>query len=442
MRKFFVSFVFFVVMVSAAIPWAWDRGTLADYRARRARLVSDTGDGVIVLFGYTEGEAANSVTAFHQNEAFYYLTGWREPGAMLMLVPKPSAPGERAGIGQEIFYLPARNPDRERWTGPKLGPDAPDAAARTGVDGVHRAALLPPELLAALETFPKIYTELTPQPESGEGAFVAGTVARLKALAPLAEIQDVRPLLQSMRAIKSPGEIALIRRAAENSIDAHLAAMKALRPGMWEYELGALMQYETGRRGSEWVSYPPIIGSGFFSTVLHYDANDRQMFDGDIVVIDAAGSYSGYASDITRTLPVNGRFSPRQREIYEIVRGAQAAALAAAKPGVLARGETNSLQQIVFDYINSHGQDRQGRSLGRYYLHNVGHSVGLNVHDPMDYDRPLAAGMVVTIEPGIYIPDEQLGVRLEDMILITPTGSELMTKRLPTDPDEIERLMR
>jgi Xaa-Pro aminopeptidase len=435
-RRFFAPVVAFVVLASGA----WDRGNLPDYRARRARLVAATGDGVIVLFGASENEAASSVTTFHQNEAFYYLTGWREPNAMLMLVPKSAAPG--AALDRDILYVPAPNPARERWTGPKLMPDAPDAAATAGFASVHRAGLLPSELQQAVADFPKIYTELTPQPESGEEVLVADTVAKLKALAPLAELQDIRPSVEAMRAIKSPAEIALIRHAARNSIEGHLAIMKTLRPGMWEYELAALMNYETMRRGSEWPAYPPIVGSGLFSTVLHYDRNDRQMADGDLVVVDAAGSYSGYASDVTRTLPVNGRFTPRQREIYEVVRGAQAAAIAAAKPGVMLRSGSHSLHQIALDYMNAHGHDRQGRPLSPYFIHGLGHSVGLNVHDPMDLETPLAAGMVVTIEPGLYLPDEALGVRIEDMILITPTGAEVLTSALPSAPDDIERLMR
>ena len=395
-----------------------------------------------MLFGYTDADVAASVTTFHQNEAFYYLSGWNEPGAALTIVPGTRTAAQPAPTAHDVLYIPARDPAQERWTGPKLDPDAPDAAARAGVAEVHRAGLLPSELLEALKAHPRIYTELTPQPESGEDAFVADAVAKLKALAPFADFQDVRPLLQTMRAVKSPGELTLIRRAVENSVAGHLAAMKMLEPRMWEYEVAARMKYEFERRGSEWPSYPPIVGSGLFSTVLHYDADGRQMATGDLVVIDAAGSYGGYASDITRTLPVSGRFTARQREIYEIVRGAQAAAIAAAKPGVRLTGhEPGSLYQIAYDYIDSHGRDREGHTLGRYFIHGLGHSVGLNVHDPMDDEGPLRPGMVVTIEPGIYIPEESLGVRIEDMILVTPDGCEVLTRALTSAPDEIERLM-
>jgi Xaa-Pro aminopeptidase len=255
-------------------------------------------------------------------------------------------------------------------------------------------------------------------------------------------LADLRPRVTSMRAVKSPAEIALIRKAVDASVEAHLAALRAVRPGASEYEIAALMKYEFERRGCEWPSYPPIVGSGFYSTVLHYDADDQEMKDGDVLVMDVAGSYSGYASDITRTLPVNGRFTPRQREIYEIVLGAQNAVLAAAKPGVmLSRSGKNSLQQIAYDYINTHGKDLRGKPLGPYFIHGLGHSVGLNVHDPMDYDQPLQAGMVITDEPGIYLPEEKVGVRIEDDLLITEAGAELLTRRLPRDPDEVEKMM-
>jgi Xaa-Pro aminopeptidase len=166
------------------------------------------------------------------------------------------------------------------------------------------------------------------------------------------------------------------------------------------------------------------------------------MKDGDVVVMDVAGSYGGYASDITRTLPVNGHFTPRQREIYEIVLGAQNAALAATRPGTyLGRRGSKGLHEIAYDYINSHGKDLRGKSLGPYFIHGLSHSVGLNVHDPFENNQPLQPGMVVTLEPGVYIPEEKLGVRIEDDVLITADGAEVLTRRLPRNVDEIERLM-
>jgi len=202
------------------------------------------------------------------------------------------------------------------------------------------------------------------------------------------------------------------------------------------------MQYEWGKRGCERPAYAPIVGSGPNSTVLHYDKLARKMEDGDIVVLDVGAQYSGYAADITRTLPTNGKYTARQREIYEIVLGAQNAAMAALKPGMdmCAKGD-KSVYKISYDYINSHGKDQHGKSLGQYYIHGLGHNIGLDVHDPGAYCTPFEAGMVVTMEPGIYIPEENLGVRIEDDVLITETGYKQLSERLPRNPDEIETIM-
>jgi Xaa-Pro aminopeptidase len=194
--------------------------------------------------------------------------------------------------------------------------------------------------------------------------------------------------------------------------------------------------------GSEAEGYAPIVGAGPNSTALHYDRLSRKIEDDDIVVLDVGAQYSGYSADITRTLPANGKFTPRQLEIYSIVLGAQNAALAALKPGMdLCRKSDKSVDKISRDYINSHGKDLHGKSLGQYYIHGLGHHLGLNVHDPGEYCRPLQPGMVVTMEPGIYIPEENLGVRIEDDVLITETGYKLLSERLPRDPAVIEKIM-
>ena len=175
--------------------------------------------------------------------------------------------------------------------------------------------------------------------------------------------------------------------------------------------------------------------------MLHYSGLNDLIKDGDVVVIDVGGEYGGYTADITRTLPANGKFTARQREIYDIVLGAQNAALAAVKPGVRMYGGPGSLQQIVIDYFSTHGHDREGHTLSRYYIHGVSHHLGLDVHDPGSRERPLEPGMVITVEPGIYIPEENLGVRIEDDVLVTNDGYKLLTARLPHNADEVEKAM-
>jgi Xaa-Pro aminopeptidase len=445
-----VLFSFAACLILAAVPAAaWEREALSAFHERRAKLLREMGgDGVIVMFGYGDAEVASSTTMFRQDETFYYLTGWNEPGALMLLVPKAAKAGSAAvEIDKEILFIPPHD-DRpgsyhgELWEGPKLGPADADAAARTGFPTVKSVTLFQSELDEVMKGFSKIYTEATPQPESGEDSFIQDMQSRLKKMAPLATLADFRSAVTRLRMVKTPGEIALIRKAAEASVEAHLAAMKTVKPGLWEYEVAARMQYEYQRRGCEWPAYPPIVGAGFYSTVLHYDQNSRQMTDGDVVVMDVAGSYGGYASDITRTLPVNGKFTPRQREIYQIVLAAADAAIAAAKPGMyLGRRGAKGLHEIAYEYINTHGKDLKGQPLGQYFSHGLSHSVGLNVHDPFDYNQPLQPGMVVTIEPGVYIREEKLGVRVEDDILITENGCEVLTRRLPRTVEDIERAM-
>jgi Xaa-Pro aminopeptidase len=250
--------------------------------------------------------------------------------------------------------------------------------------------------------------------------------------------QDVKPLIHGFRLIKDAGEIALIKKATDASVQGHLAVMREMRPGKREQEISALFQYEFLRRGCERPAYAPIVGSGFYGTVLHYSKNENTIKDGDLVVMDVAGEYSMYASDITRTLPANGKFTARQREIYDIVYGAQQAANAAFKAGVSTRA---SLKQVAMDYINTHGKDKNGQPLGQYFIHGLSHAIGLNVHDPGP-DIPLVPGMVFSNEPGIYIPEESLGVRIEDVMLVGEDGKLInLSAGAPSKSEDVERAM-
>ncbi|MGB7310366.1 MAG: Xaa-Pro peptidase family protein [Candidatus Acidiferrales bacterium] len=410
----------------------------AEYQARRAK-VRATIDAPLVIFGYTGHEDASEVAVFYQEPYFYYLTGHDEPGAALVLLP--AAPNSKpSDAPQEILYLPARNLDEEKWEGPKMGPNDPGIAQKTGFQAVEPFDNLKSDLEKLAKTYPDFYTLIAPTDEDGYPHFTKMNDWLRNAL-PHATLLDITPTLDAMRQVKSPGELALMQKAIDLSIDAHLDAMRQMRPGLFEYQIAARMKEIHEWGGCEREAYSPIVGAGFNSTVLHYSALDSEIKDGDVVVIDVGGEYGGYAADITRTLPANGKFTPRQREIYDIVLGAQNAAIDAIKPGAQLYGDKNSLQQVAADYINAHGRDKEGRTLGRYFIHGVSHHLGLDVHDPGDRTRPLEPGMVVTVEPGIYIPEENLGVRIEDDILVTKDGHQILTARLPRGADEIEKIM-
>jgi Xaa-Pro aminopeptidase len=418
---------------------AWEREPLSVFAERRAKLITAV-NAPVLLFGYTGHEEANPSYVFMQEENFYYLTGHNEEGAALLLVPESAALNGWTGP-REILYLPPRNPAEERWNGPRMGPDDPGIQEKTGFARVETFAKLHDTLAALAKNYPEIYTEL-PGPHDEGYPHAANWSQWVKEAAPQATLKDISPAEGTLRAIKSPGELALIQKAIDPSIDAQLEAMKMVRPGLYEYQVAAKMVETHAYAGCETEAYAPIVGTGLNSTVLHYNKLDARIEDGDVVLMDVGGQYSGYASDITRTIPANGKFTARQREIYEIVLGAQNAAMQAVKPGMALYGEgPTSLQKIAMDYIDSHGKDKEGRSLGRYYIHGLSHHVGLDVHDPSGPPRPLEPGMVITIEPGIYIPEENLGVRIEDDVLVTPTGYKQLTARLPRLPDEIEKIM-
>jgi Xaa-Pro aminopeptidase len=429
-----------LVVCLAPLVRAWEREPLNVFAERRAKLVAAIG-APVVLFGYTGHEEANPSYVFMQEENFYYLTGHNEEGAALLLVPE-SAEQKGWNGAREILYLPPRDLAQEKWNGPRIGPDDPGIQEKTGFARVETFAKLHDSLAALAKNYPEIYTEL-PGPHDEGYPHAANWSKWVKDAVPQAAVKDVSSAVGTLRAIKSAGELALIQKAIDPSIDAHFEAMKMVRPGLYEYQVAARMVDIHAYAGCETEAYAPIVGTGLNSTVLHYNKLDRRIEDGDIVLLDVGGQYSGYASDITRTIPANGKFTARQREIYEIVLGAQNAALAALKPGMTLGGKdaATSLQKIAMDYIDSHGKDLAGHSLGRYYIHGLSHHVGLDVHDASGPARPLEPGMVITIEPGIYIPEENLGVRIEDDVLITATGYKQLTARLPRSVDEIEKIM-
>jgi Xaa-Pro aminopeptidase len=440
LARFFAGL--FIVLACAASV-ALDRQPNGDYRARREAL-SKKAEGMVVVFAPLESEGPNDLYGFRQEDNFYYLSGSTEPGAALLIAPATEAGKDKPAYPYiEIFFLPPRNLTQEKWTGPKLGPENPDAPKITGFDRVEDMAKLPEEVtkLTPPGTHPIIYTDVA---SSGQTSASTEPLEFLKDVNSFLSFQDVKPMIDSLRTNKDAGEVALIRKAVDASVAAHFAAFKAVKPDVTEREISALMQYEWGKRGCERPAYAPIVGSGYYSTVLHYSEDSNVMKSGDVVVIDAAGEYSMYASDITRTLPINGHFTPRQREIYDIVLGAQRAAEAAFKSGksTMRRDDPESLYKVAYDYINTHGKDLHGERLGKYFIHGLGHPVGLNVHDATDPAARLGPGQVFTIEPGIYIPEESLGVRIEDDYYVDQDGKLIkLSAALPSTAEEIEKLM-
>jgi Xaa-Pro aminopeptidase len=432
---------FFLSLISACTPGnALDRQPSADYHARRETLANNAG-GIVVLFAPLEG--GDPVYSFRQEDNFYYLSGLTEPGDALLIAPaveaKDNAP---ARPYTEILFLPPHNLRREKFTGPKLGAENPDAPKITGFDRVEEMDKLPDEVSKVITGGrPVIYTDVVSE---GETSASAEPLTFLKRSNAVLFFQDVKPMLSSLRTFKDAGEIALIRKAVDASVAAHAAAMKAVKPNVLEFEISALMQYEWDRRGCERPSYSPIVGSGHNSTILHYADNTNTMKAGDVVVIDAAAEYSMYAADITRTLPVNGHFTPRQREIYDIVLGAQEAAMAAFQSGksMLVGDSDPSLNKVAKEYIRSHGKDLHGQPLDQYFIHGLGHYIGLNVHDPGDYRVPLGPGTAFTIEPGIYIPEEGIGVRIEDDYYVDANGKLIkLSAALPSKAADVEKAM-
>jgi Xaa-Pro aminopeptidase len=435
MRKLLVALL---TLFLAGAAMATERQNNADYRARRVALAAKMESGALVLFAPTEAEGPNNLYGFRQDDNFYYLTGWAEPGAAVFINANPYS---------EIFFLPEHNVTQEKWTGPKLGPGDPEAARVTGFDKVAGLDRMHDELLKVLpQPRAVVYTDLGANGQTTPSTGPLEWLRRGNSFPNYISFRDVKPLLASLRMVKDAGELQRIVHATEASEAGHRAALKAIHPGVSEREISALMQYEFGKRGCERPAYAPIVGSGFYSTVLHYSADDKTMNDGDLVVMDVGGEYSMYATDITRTAPVNGKFTARQREIYDIVLGAQEAAIQAFQAGksklATSRADPDSLYKVAYDYINSHGKDLHGEPLGKYFIHGLGHHVGLNVHDASDAS-PVGKNMVFTLEPGIYIPEEKLGVRIEDMFAVDQNGKLVMlTRDLPRTPDQVEAAMK
>ncbi|HEY0786322.1 MAG TPA: Xaa-Pro peptidase family protein [Acidobacteriaceae bacterium] len=433
------------VLVLTLGAHALERQPAAAYHARRVALAEKLQGGVAVLFA--NEEPALEYQDWRQDEDFYYLTGWNEPGAALVVeAPLAATAGHAARPYREVLMLPSRNLRMELYTGVKLDAATAGAAHKAGVDRVGPLAELTAELNTrfAEDRHTLLWGEASSEATAALATLTASSIGSAKA----PSLLDVSAPIQELRSVKDAGEIALLRKASDASVQAQFAMMRSIHPGQKERVVEGILYATLLANGCERPSYPSIVGSGINSTELHYSADEDTMQAGDVVVVDAAGEYSMYASDITRTLPVSGHFTPRQREIYDIVLGAQKAAMDAFVAGKSRIGDSyhedpNSLDTIAWKYMNAHGKDLHGEGLGRYFIHGIGHGVGIDVHDPFDRSKPIERGQVFTIEPGIYIPEEKIGVRIEDVFYASPDGKLIdLTEALPKTADAVEAVVQ
>ena len=428
------------------------------YAQRRSLLLDKMQGGIAIVPTLPEqSRNGDSPFPYRHGSHFYYLSGFSEPEAVLVLLHGLD------GSRQSLLFCREKNPEREIWEGYRTGPEL--AKQQFGFDAAYPIAQLDEKLTELIGDQPRLF-----YPLGHDGAWdqrvlkLRGAVqskARSGIRAPN-ELHDVRTLLDEMRLIKDCHELAIMRRAAKISANAHRRAMRYTRPECFEYQVEAELLHEFCRHGARHPAYTSIVAGGANACVLHYIDNSARLLDGDLLMIDAGCELEGYASDISRTFPVNGRFSAAQKEVYEIVLAAQSAALSAALPGnnwdaphtaalrVLAQGFSDlklcngSVDSII-----------ESESYKKFYMHRTGHWLGMDVHDVGDYKvdgkwRALQAGMVLTVEPGCYIrPADDvpqalwnIGIRIEDDVAICAQGHEILTEAAPKTVAEIEETMR
>lgn len=423
--------------------------------ARRQQLLARLGDGVAIL--PTAPELIRNRDAHHAyrfDSYFWYLTGFPEPEAVVVLVGGAQP--------QSILFCREKNEEREIWDGYRYGPQA--AAEAFGFDAAYPIAELEQRLPELIANRDALWHSLGHDPVWDAKIAAALNAVRNQSRAgkrPPKAIHDLRAVLDTMRLTKDASELELMRQSAAIASAGHARAMRACRPGMAEYELEAELTYEFRRRGAEAHAYPPIVAGGANACVLHYVENNRLLPEHGLVLIDAGCEVQGYASDITRTFPVNGKFSAAQRDCYEIVLAAQAAAIAATRPGAAFMAPHDAAVQVLVQGMIALGLlqgtvegNIENEDYKRFYMHRTGHWLGLDVHDAGEYKQgddwmPLAPGMTLTVEPGLYIrPGEGvpqhlagIGIRIEDDVVVTDTGCEVYTTA-PRSITEIEETMR
>jgi Xaa-Pro aminopeptidase len=397
--------------------------------ARRRALLRRIGRGTVLIPGGHERSIESDYVQdndFRQDNTFFYFTQLETQDAWLLMTARGPDSLET------VLFLPPRTPSRERWTGLRLGPDS-TAVRLSGIKTILPIDSLDGRLMRSRFAGPRpIYTVINAKTKDE---------ARISDLVfSGADVRNVLPVVDSMRYVKDADEIARLRRAVDISVAGHIAAMRASRSGMYEYELEAALEEGFRKNGADRLGYPSIVGSGPNTTTLHYDVNRRRTENGDLVVIDAAAEWGQYTADVTRTFPVNGKFTPRQKAIYDLVLGAQQAAFDSVRPGVT----LFQLDAIARRYMKEHSGTLCGEKTcddREFFNHGLGHPIGMDVHD-VGFNRPLEVGAVFTIEPGVYLQAENLGVRIEDDVLVTPQGAEWLSAGAPRTTADIERVMK
>lgn len=424
-RRGFTIFLIASVVIFAAmeafsqeqIPSRNPAFGIVDFQARRASLIDSLGEGTAILYSLGgDGEAG-----YRADGDFWYLTGLDQPGAILVLSPNE--------IDKEVLLLPQRNIEEERWTGerPAL---SESLQAAWGFDRIFRVASLDGLIVSRMKHSPTLHLISRPAGPSSDIPADLEYYGKVSARIPGVSIKNSSRFLEKLRMVKDEKEIDAVSTAIEVTYNGLSDLVSGIRPGIMEFQLKGILEQSFKKQGAQHSAFPPIIGSGMETTILHYEKLDRKLESGQLLLLDIGAQWDHYCADITRTVPVDGRFTEEQAKIYDIVLKAQKAAIDAVKLGATLRDIDDAAKNVIrkAGYIDE-------------FIHSTSHHIGLEVHDVGDYWLPLAPGMIITVEPGIYLPDSEIGIRIEDDVLVTEKGHKVLSERIPRERDDIEAWM-